>query len=203
MTSIVPYQPDDIAIPASDIQAEPLSQPDYEAIVRYMASKRMAEWLLLTRILRATGVREAEALRIQPEHVERIGPNTFLLVRRGKQRIKGERIPKFERVSLNADVAFMLDGYMNSHRVARGFHIFEHKARAYQIAFRAASIAVTGEAHHPHELRRLFAVELFKQGYTAEQVAHLLGHASTKTTMLWYFEFTKADKIEISESVRA
>jgi len=201
--TLQPYNPSSIVVSDDEIEHDPLDQADYEAIISYFARTRHAEWLLLTRILRATGLREAEVMRLTTSLVEHNGPETHLLVIRGKQRLKDGKRPKYERVALLYSVAMELDAYIASHRLPPEWPIFQHKARAYQYAFNKACLAATGSAHHPHELRGLYCVDLLEQGQPLAVVSKMLGHSSEATTLKYYNRLTSKQRNQINQGVRA
>jgi integrase len=178
---------------------EPLDQPAYEAIRRELASKPQAyHWLLLTKVLRASGLREAEVMALTPGHVQQEGPDYMLSVRRGKRR---DGSTKYERAPISPEVGAELMAYMS--RIPRAQRIWPFTARAFQLAFRAAAIRATGQPHHPHELRALCGKDLLDQGYPLEVVSKMLGHTSVATTQKWYLRFTSRERGSIMRNVRA
>ncbi|MEK9895633.1 MAG: site-specific integrase [Burkholderiaceae bacterium] len=188
------------AVPALiDYDLEPLDQTAYEAIKRALAIRPgQYHWLLLTKVLRASGLREAEVMALTPSHIERSGPDYYLSVRRGKRRDKSDR---YERAPISAEVGAELLGYCI--RVDMRQRIWHQTPRAYQLAFRRAAIEATGQPHHPHELRALCAKDLLEQGYPLEVVSKMLGHTSTDTTRRWYLRLTSAERGAIMRNVRA
>jgi site-specific recombinase XerD len=51
---------------------------------------------------------------------------------------------------------------------------------------RICTVARTGDAWTPRELRTTFVSLLSRQGVSIEEIAHLVGHASTRTTEIVY-----------------
>jgi site-specific recombinase XerD len=56
---------------------------------------------------------------------------------------------------------------------------------------------------HPHMFRHTFAADLLHHGVSVEDVARLLGHRSTATTLKYYHNFVQAEAERLKEKLRA
>jgi integrase/recombinase XerD len=56
---------------------------------------------------------------------------------------------------------------------------------------------------HPHMFRHTFAADLLQHGMRTEDVARLLGHRSTATTLKYYHNFVHAEAERLKEKLRA
>jgi site-specific recombinase XerD len=56
---------------------------------------------------------------------------------------------------------------------------------------------------HPHMFRHTFAAHLLQNGMKLEDVARLLGHRSTATTLKYYHNFVQAEAERLKEKLRA
>lgn len=209
-----PQLPDGIT--EADLPKDPLLQDEYEAILGVFARKHLRDWFLLSRLLRATGLRLMEVMRVTPAHVRRHPNATRLLVYRGKKRRKDPvtrewtKIEDWEEVEIKHEIAMDLDAYIRIEGAPDHWRVFRKTARAYQLAFREAAVEVTGVRHHPHELRGLYAVDIVGQYKDAGDLqtglllaAKMLGHKDVRTTMAYYVRVHSAAKSAVNQRVRA
>ena len=89
------YQPPVTQAVDSQIIEGPLDQREYESFKAYLPSWRD---VLIAKVLRATGLRVMELLRLEARHYEVSGPDFSILVRRSKRRSK--RGGEYEKVYL-------------------------------------------------------------------------------------------------------
>ncbi len=171
----------------SEIAEDPLSQGDYEAIKQVLASWPWAyPHLVFCKLLRGTGLRLAEALRLTPEHIQRSGPMVLLLVKRGKKRDKAA----WERLPVNPELGADLLAFIEGHGVAPGQRIFQTGPLAFERAFSRAGAEALGRRVTPHQLRHLYVLTLIEGGVPAEATAKMVGHADPRTTLNWYYDLT-------------
>lgn len=175
-------------------KAEPLTQEEYELIKQQIPSYK---YLLLVRLLRATGLREAEVMRLCPEHLERRGPDLYLLVRRGKKRKL-----EYEAVAVHPEVATELLQWVQGNALRPGESLWPYKAKIFQRTFRRAAWAALGRRVTPHSLRKLYAKNLLDAGLPLAAVAKLLGHEDTRTTEQWYYDLTSDQRRLINARTR-
>lgn len=188
------------AIPSSNTPAvvmrrEGLTQEDYVALKGAMPHYK---YLLLVKLLRATGLREAELLRLHPEHIQRQGPDVLLLVRRGKQ----QGLVHWEQVPLHPELAQELIAYVVGNQLKSGLPVFPFHPRSFQRAFVEAARKALGRYARPHDLRHLYVKHLVtKQGYPIEVASVMVGHKDTKTTLQWYFDLNLEERRNVNKSV--
>lgn len=167
-----------------------LSQDDYVAIKGFL--KRYRD-LLLCKVLRATGLRLAEVLRLTGAHFVREGPGGSLLVRRGKQRGR----PAWEHLPIGAELALEVDTFIRGNGIQPSQPIFGITPRQAQRIFAAAGLEAIGRPVHPHEFRGLYITWLIDNGYPVETASKMVGHQSTRTTLRWYYKLTDERRREI------
>ena len=157
----------------------------------------------LIALMVCTGVREAEACALDVSDLrQRLGGELALHVRKGK----GSK----ERLIPYGDLAWVLavlDKWLEAAGVREG-HVFRSFWRGGQsirgpLSVRAVENIVSkypvineqGKplAVHPHDLRRTYARRLYEGGMDLVAISQNLGHASTRTTLLYIGE-VGADK---------
>ncbi len=181
-------------IPVGELAQEPLSDADYAAIKTALASMRKGyPYLLLVKLLRNTGLRLAEVMRIGPEQIREEGPNTFVLIYRGKKaRITWERVP------LHPELASELREYIKGNGRLHGAPIWPFKARIFQRTFRTAAMEALGRRVTPHQLRHLYIKDLIDSGLPIEAAAAMVGHEDVRTTRRWYYDLTFDQRAEVN-----
>ena len=188
-----------------EVQKETISQFDYEQIKIQLSSnypKPQRHWLLLTKMLKATGAREAEIMRLTPSHIRIRGPYTHILVRRGKKQDKG-RSDVYEEMPLNPEVASDLLSYIQALNIRPAEKIWPQTPRAFQIAFKKAAQAALGVDRHPHELRGLYIMDLITHlKLPIEQASVMVGHTNINTTRKHYYKLTPKEKFDINMKVQ-
>lgn len=173
---------------------EPLTQRDYEAIKQHLKSVRD---MLLAKLLRNTGLRISEALRITPQYMGQDGPHTYCLVYRGKQGAKA----KWDRVYLNPELAVELLDYTRGNKIAVDKPVFPISDRQVRNIFYQAGLKAIGRRVHPHEFRHLYTKTLIDGGLPPVVAAKMLGHADSRTTERWYYELTGEQRAEIQRRI--
>ena len=147
-------------------------------------------------LLLHTGLRSCEACRLKLTDLE-INPRSgWLIVRSGKR-------GKQRRVPLNITIRKALEVYLNelainSEKTAPGQFVFRsekgggltERGLRYVVA-KYVQIARLEDVS-PHDLRHRFGYRLAKSGTPLQEIAQLMGHDSTDTTLL-YTKATGAD----------
>ena len=187
------------------VETAAMSEFDYEQIKLEFSShhaRSKRHWLLLTEMLKATGLRLAEVMRLTPDHIKIEGPYVHILVKRGKRQDK-EKSDIHTNLPLNPIAASNLLAYIKAENVRPGQKIWPQTARAYQLAFKKASLAALGVDRHPHELRALYTMDLANnQNLPIEKVGYMVGHSSLETTRKHYYKLTPQEMYEINARVR-
>lgn len=171
----------------SEIAVDPLTQGDYEAIKQVLASWPWAyPHLVFCKLLRGTGLRIAEALRLTRGHVQRDGPRVLLLVLRGKKR----GVAKWERMPISPELGADLLAFIAGRGVVPGQPIFPFKALAFERAFARAGEEALGRRVTPHQLRHLYIKFLIDNGLPVATTAKMVGHEDSRTTEKAYYDLT-------------
>ena len=149
----------------------------------------------LVYLLLHTGLRSCEACRLKITDLE-INPRSgWLIVRAGKR-------GKQRRVPLNVTVRKALEGYLgelaSTAETAPGQFVFRSE-KGGGLTERGLRYVVSKyvqiarlEDVSPHDLRHRFGYRLAKTGTPLQEIAQLMGHDSTDTTLL-YTKATGAD----------
>lgn len=175
---------------------ELLTQEDYERVKQALTSWRD---VLLLQLLRGTGLRISEVLRLTPDGLREDGPYRYLLVRRGKRpRKKGG---EWERVYLHPTLGVALFDYVRGLRIKPGERIFSITARTVRNIFYRAGKQAIGRRISPHEFRGLYIKTLIDGGLPVEATAKMVGHADPRTTQKWYYELTREQRWEIQRRI--
>ncbi len=181
----------------SEIAEEPLSQEDYEAIKDVLASWPWAyPHLVFCKLLRASGLRMAEVLRLTRGQVRRQGPAVQIQVYRGKKRglAKWEWVPI--KPEFGADLLAFRDGLPPGRE-----RIFPFQALAFERAFGKAGLVALGWWVTPHQVRGLYATYGMEHGESLEDMATMLGHTDPRTTLKFYHKLTAKRRHEINQRV--
>jgi integrase len=180
-----------------------IDEKDYQALKDNL---REYKYVLIAKLLRCTGVRISELLRLTPMHLERSGPSYSLLIRRGKQSKKQD--PAYDPVFLSPELGLELDGYIKGNQIRPSQYIFkgqkegQHLGRRSVVhAFNEASKRM-GVRITPHSLRHLYSTTLIDRGMPTGVVAKLLGHADERIVLAWYYDLTRQKRRLIGESIR-
>lgn len=175
---------------------ELLTQEDYERVKQALTSWRD---VLLLQLLRATGLRISEVLRLTPDRLRDDGPHRYVLVRRGKRprRQGGE----WERVYLHPTLGVALSDYVRGLRIKPGEVIFPITDRTVRNIFYRAGEQAIGRRVSPHEFRSLYIKTLIDGGLPVAAAAKMVGHADPKTTQKWYYELTREQRWEIQRRI--
>jgi len=174
---------------------------EYEEIQsHFLSHPAQRHWWLLTRMLKGSGAREAEMMRLTPSHTERVGDVMVIHIKRGKKQDSG-KTDVYSKIPLKPELSFDLDQYIRINGIKAGDRIWPYTARAYQIAFKKAAIARFGIARHPHELRGAYIRDGVDQGATVEEMGVMVGHTDTKTTLKHYFNIDANRRKDINSRI--
>jgi integrase/recombinase XerD len=184
------------------VEPSPLTIEDYHALRQAMVVGKPADArnVLICRALYATGLRIAELMRLTPAHVLQDGPDTVVLVKRGKKRRASDQ---WERVPLNPDVGVALRQFIAGNQIQPGDRVFNISDRQVRNVFRDAGLRSIGRPVHPHQLRALYVKSLMEGGLPAEVAAAMVGHADYRTTQRHYFALTERQRHEINRGLPA
>lgn len=182
------------------IEPEALTLADYNAIKRALIQNKItdARNVLIVQMLFGTGLRIAELLRITPECVESNGPETTILVRRGKKRKDQYR---YDKVALKAELGVSLRSYISGNNIPTGKPVFGITARQVERIVKEAALRGIGRPAHPHQFRGLMITTLIDAGIALPVVAKYVGHSDIQTTLNWYYQQTRDRKLEIANMV--
>lgn len=184
------------SVPSQRSAPRQLSDKEEARLVATVDQYGTARDRALIYLLLHTGLRSCEACRLRWGDLE-INPRSgWLIVRSGKR-------GKQRRVPLNITVRKVLEGYheelaINSEKAAPGQFVFRsekgggltERGLRYVIA-RYVQIARLDDVS-AHDLRHRFGYRLAKTGTPLQEIAQLMGHDSTDTTLL-YTKATGAD----------
>ncbi len=178
----------------AQVAPEPLTQADYEAIKGTLPRYRD---ILLCKVLRSTGLRIAEVLRLTPQHYMTDGMYAYVLAQRGKKRTA----PMLEKVYLPPELGVELRDYIKGNGLRIHQPIFGITTRQVERIFNVAGLKAIGRPVHPHEFRGLYLKWLIDNGLPVEAAAKMVGHADVKTTLRHYYNLTGSQKAEIQRRV--
>lgn len=188
-----------VPIVEGEIQREPLTQRDYEAIKEALALKGRKQShrdILIAKVLRATGLRITEFLALTPERCRQEGGDFLLLIQRKKQ-----KHPVWERVFLPPVLGVELLDYIRGNGIRPGEKVFNLTARRVRYIFADAGRKALGRPVHPHEFRHLYTKTLIDGGLQVEHAAKMLGHADPRTTYKVYFDLTRDQRAAIQRRI--
>ena len=186
--------------PAFDgqVRQDAFTYEDYRAVKAELTSYRD---ILLAKVLKATGLRINETLRLSPEHLRDDGVNLEILVKRGKRRLKAGVQQLWEAMPLPPELGVELRDYVRGQKVAVGERVFPISDRQVRNIFAKAGKAGIGRPVHPHEFRHLYIKTLLDGGLPAEAAAKMVGHADTRTTIKHYYDLNADQRREIQRRV--
>jgi site-specific recombinase XerD len=157
----------------------------------------------LIALMLCTGIREAEACALEVEDLrQKLGGELALHIRKGKG--SKERLIPYGDLGW---VMVILDKWLEEADISEGsvFRSFWHGGQSLRgpLSVRAVENIVSqypvvterGKKLivHPHDLRRTYARRLYEEGLDLVSISQNLGHASTRTTLLYIGELG-ADK---------
>lgn len=190
MVDLIPYNPPSIV---RVVVGEPISQNDYTYIKQELATHRQGRtYVLIVKTLRNTGLRLNEVMTLTRDQIERNGPDTFLVVQRGKKR----GMARYERVAVSPEIG--MDLISSASLVRPGECIWPIKKRIIQQQFHDAALRSLGRPAHIQQLRHLFVSTLIDGGVPVGAVSKLVGHADERTTLGWYYDLTADKRAEIA-----
>ena len=188
------YRAPILRIAEGEIAQDPLDQREYEAFKACLPTWRD---VLIAKVLRSSGLRVMELLRLERRHYDVPGPDFSILVRRSKRRAK-PRV-EYERVYLPPGLGVELRDYVTGNRIAPEDRVFPITDRQIRYVFSAAGNRGLGRPVHTHELRHLYVKTLIDGGVPVLAVSKLVGHSDTKTTEQWYYDLTAEQRRLIQE----
>ena len=205
--TLQPYKPHELVKGRPRVEA--LTQEDYLRIKDHMPTRRA---ILVTKLLRVTGIRVSELLDLDAGFVEDDPPFAVLKVTRGKSLAPADVfIPGSVAVELREHIRFFRLNPGDPLFPGRKYNGVAHKYSrvSFWKDFTAASRAALGAPANPHLLRDLY--EMTVAGPVANELniridndlaSIMLGHASTKTTRESYNRaLTVAVRKQVQEAV--
>lgn len=182
------------------VKTSPLTQADYEAIKTALVKGKVTDTrnLILCQVLRGTGLRITEVLRLTPQHVRMHGIETGILIKRGKKRGKDKEA---EWVPLQPSLGVALRNYITGQRIGLEDRIFGIRRRQVNYIFEEAGKEAIGRAVHPHEFRDLYVKTLIDGGLTFDVASVMVGHADPKTTRDHYYDLTREERFNINRGI--
>jgi integrase len=195
-----------ISGPRHNIDSEPISQLDYQLIkeafpacfsTRRNGAALAYRYVLFTKVLRGTGLRLAEALRLEPQHLVRYGTDVYMAVVRGKKKDKTHE----EEIALPPELAAELAAYIVGNGVKAGQQVFAFSPAYYESVFRAAAYRALGRRATPHSIRSLYIIHLIDAGVPVPDVSKSVGHADERTTMRHYPNLTREKRQAIARAI--
>ena len=170
-----------------------LSQEEYELLKQGMTRVRD---LLICKMLRGTGLRINELMRLQPEQVKVNGPEVSVMIRRSKR-------PQavWEYVPIQPTLGVELVDWIKGNAIRPGAKVFAVSDRQVRRVFAEAGRRGIGRPVHPHELRGLYIKTMLDGGLPVAVAAKMVGHADVRTTMKHYYELTAAQRREIQRRI--
>lgn len=172
---------------------DPLDQRQFENFKIHLPTWRD---VLIAKMLRATGLRVMELLRLQVRHYDVKGPEFSIMVRRTKKRKKDTG---WERVFLPPNLGVELRDYIAGNGLASDKRVFSITDRQVRYVFAAAGEKGIGRPVHPHEMRHLYVKTLIDGGVPVLSAAKLVGHDDSRTTEKWYYDLTADQRRTIQE----
>lgn len=148
-------------------------------------------------MLRSTGLRVMELLRLEARHYDVSGPEFSILVRRSKRRTK--RGGDYERVYLPPGLGVEVRDYINGNQIGSESRVFSITDRQVRYVFASAGEKSISRPVHPHELRHLYVKTLIDGGVPVLAASKLVGHSDTSTTERWYYDLTAEQRRMIQE----
>lgn len=181
------------------ITPDPLTHTDYEAIKAALPNWRD---MLLVKVLRTTGLRISETLKITTDRVKPVGPDVVIFIQRSKRPTKRLQ-DTWDRILMQPVIGKELASYIDGQGLPLGARIWPiSRVQAWRIIFNAGQKAI-GRGVHPHEFRGLYIRTAINFGYPLSAVAKMVGHTSSKTTEQWYYELTAEQRDEIQRRMPA
>jgi len=191
------------AVVHGDVKRDALSLADY---ARLKGGFRVYRDLLICKCLFATGLRISELLALEGSHIGREGPDTYIMIRRGKKSLKNPKhgkAPEWEPVDLSAEIGVELWGYANGNGTKAGDLVFKVTRRHIERQFHHAGVVSLGYPVHPHQLRALYITYLMDNGVPVEAASKMVGHADTRTTMRHYYNLSREKRREVQKRIPA
>lgn len=186
---------------------EPISQTDYQRIkealpLAFSGTQRNStalayRYILFTKVLRATGLRLAEALRLRPESFIRYGTETYAVVTRGKKRNNTDP----EEIPMHPELVPELLAYMQGQGIRPGQPLFAFTPVMYERLFLRASLVALGRRATPHTIRSLYITDLIDRGVPVPAVSKTVGHVDERTTMRHYYNLTREKRQAIARAM--
>ncbi len=198
-----PHPPATVLLPSEvglAIEPDRISDRDYELLKSSFDTWRDT---LLCKLLKCTGLRAGELLRVTTDLYSLAGPEYYLLALRSK---RAERDPIYARVFLPSVLGVELRNYMQGNGIPVGQPMFQGRIKGKHLTLRAllysfekasARAGITPPIT-PHNMRHLYGSVLLTNGVNPATVAVLMGHANSRTTIEWYYDLTRDERREIA-----
>ncbi len=195
-----------LAIKPSNIQRGKLTETEYGQLK--MGFDTITH-LMIAKMLRATGLRIGETLKLEPRHLEFQHPTYCILIKRTKKRQRKKQ-PEYEPIFIPPTLGMELYHYVQGNGTPLDGPIFQGRIPGRAITVRAVEYAFERASEqareyglrrviHPHEIRHLFAWYLHDNGVPVETVAKFLGHEDPKTTYQWYLDLSMDERRVVGE----
>lgn len=196
---------------ARETELEPLSQQDYVLLKAGMPDRRS---LLITKCLRALGVRISELLNVTMADIRADDPFLAIAIKRGKK----PETTRWEWTFVPPELAIELRDWVSGLQLRGDQPLFPGQTvtgkrlrpltRAmYWHTFKGVADRELGRKAHPHQLRGLYVKTvalLTMQEGVAPSIAvasKMVGHVDIKTTMHHYFALTRQERQEIQRRI--
>ena len=183
---------------APEVYEGALDQAAYQAFKAALPTWRD---MLIAMMLRATGLRVLELLRLERRHYDVDGPEYAVVIQRSKRRQRRVKDPQFERVFLPPPLGVEMRHYILGRHLAPEDRVFKIGDRWLRRLFWRAGVDAIGRPVHPHEMRHLFLQTLVSGGVPIEAAAKLMGHDDVRTTREWYYDLTREQRRQIGERI--
>ena len=182
-----------VEVVQGEVYGDALDQEEYD---KFKSGLRCWRDVLLAKLLRVTGLRVMELLRLEVYHYDVQGPEFSLLVHRSKKRKKDLG---YEKVYLPPSLGVEVRDYIRGNHRETSDKVFSISDRTLRYAFEKAGRKTLGRSVHPHELRHLYVKTLIDGGVPVLVASKLVGHSDPRVTQQWYYDLTTAQRRAIGE----
>ncbi len=182
-----------------------LTQGEYEAF-----KAALPQWRdqLIAMLLRNTGLRINELLRLETRHFNLAGPDYFVYVVRSKKR---DKAPQYEPLYLVSNLGVQLRNYIAGSSYRQNERVFGNvdgqrdarkiTARGLRFAFAQAGVKAIGRPIATREFRAFFIQTLVDGRVPMEMAAAMVGHEDARTTQKHYYRLSADRRRIIGEGI--
>ena len=154
------------------LRTDYIAPGDLEAVYRALTPQNE----LVLRVCEETGIRVSDALSIRTDELKQ--RFTITEMKTGKRRRIRLRAALLDALKASAGRVYVFEGRLSAEKHRTRQAVWKDLKRAAE-AFRIkANIA-------PHSVRKTYAVELARRGYSPETIQHCLNHESAAVTALY------------------